>query len=641
LSTLAQALADGILQGGILALTAVGFTLAWGVLNIVNLAHGAFVVLGAYVAWECAVTLGTGPFGGAVAAAAVLFLFGYALQAAVLNRVALAPLLVILLVTFGIGLALVGAMQAVFSADYRSIPTSYLVTSIHAGAVYIPVVQLVTMVLGIVLSAGVAVFLHRTRAGLAVRAVGMDHEAAQLIRIPVRHVYALTMGVAAALAGVAGAMIATVGTFQPSSAVSLTLESSVIAVAGGIGNTNGAIAGGLLFGIVVTLSQQYLPGEMVDAIAFGLLLAVLTFRPAGLIGRSPHLVAAISRTDFRAVSAGDRAPADVAARWQRRAWAGRLGFPAAAVIVVGVAAAVAGIALPGGDLAAPDGVLMLVTLAESWNLLGGFAGYASFGHVAFYGIGGYAAAVAMSHAGVGYLIAVPMVAVSCAAFAIAIGLPLLRLRGAAFSIATLGMAAGIQEIVTDLPGLTGGGAGLTIPIYRDSALGGYPSARTFYLMYLGLAVLTVTVVALVARSRLGTAMRTLRDDEEVAAALGVPTTRTKVTALTLSGVLAGLAGSIVAFQQVFIFPDSAFDVTLTALAIAAVVAGGAGTVCGPVLGAVVLGSVYEYLSRSGSVSSTLLLAVVIAIAGMCLPLGHGWRSSSGGSLRQVLTRYRV
>lgn len=288
MGTLIQALADGALRGGILALTAVGFTMAWGVLNIVNLAHGSFVVLGAYVAWEVAQTFGVGPFGGAVAAAIVLFGFGYAVQAVVLNRVALAPLIVVLLVTFGIGLALAGAMEAIFSGDYRSIPTGYLVTSIHVGSVAIPVVEFVSMVLGIVLSGGVAFFLRRTRVGLAVRAVGMDHEAAQLMGVPVRRVYALTMGVAAALAGVAGAMLATVGTFQPASAASLTLESCVIAVVGGVGDTNGAIAGGLLFGIVSALSQVYLPGDMVDAIAFGLLLVVLTFRPAGLIRRSPY-----------------------------------------------------------------------------------------------------------------------------------------------------------------------------------------------------------------------------------------------------------------------------------------------------------------------------------------------------------------
>ncbi len=286
MSSFLQATIYGLLQGGLLALVAVGFSLVWGVMNIVNLAHGSFVILGAYGAWELNSSLGLDPFLGMFVSAAALFVLGYALQRFLINLVVNAPIFVTLLLTFGLDLLLVQGMNIAFSADYRSISTSYASNSLGIGDIRVPYGRLLAFALAIMVTLALVALVGRTRTGLSITATGMDRGAARLMGIRARHVYALTFAIAAALAGMAGAMVATVGTFQPSDASSYTLLAFVIAVLGGLGNMYGAMAGGLVIGLVEAWSGQYLPGTWVNAIAFLALVLVLVFRPSGLVGKA-------------------------------------------------------------------------------------------------------------------------------------------------------------------------------------------------------------------------------------------------------------------------------------------------------------------------------------------------------------------
>jgi branched-chain amino acid transport system permease protein len=280
-----QATVSGLLQGGLYALIAVGFSLVWGVMNVVNLAHGAFVVLGAYVALEANLMAGVDPLIGMLAAALVLFALGYVIQRLLINLVINAPIWMTLLLTFGLELLLVNALIVVATGDFRSIPTSYASRGLSIGDVRIPYGRLIGFALAVVFTAVLAAFMQRTRLGQAIRATGMDRATARLMGIKVRHVYAVTFGIAAALAGACGAMIGMVGTFSPPSAGAFTLRSFVIAVLGGLGNMWGALAGGLLLGVVEAWGGQYLSGTLVNAIAFGVLIVVLIVRPSGLLGR--------------------------------------------------------------------------------------------------------------------------------------------------------------------------------------------------------------------------------------------------------------------------------------------------------------------------------------------------------------------
>ena len=287
MSQFLQATLYGLLQGCIFGLVAVGFSLVWGVMNVVNLAHGAFVLSGAYVAYELNDLVGLDPFLGMVPAALVLFAAGYLLQRGLVNLVVNAPIFITLLLTFGLELLVVNGLLLVFTADYRSIPTSYAADSlVLPGDVRLPYGRLIAAIAAVLLTLALSMFVRRTRTGVAILATGMDRGAARLMGISARHVYALTFGIAAALAGAAGAAVGAVTTFSPADAGRYTLFSFIAAVLGGLGNTYGALLGGLVLGLFQAWGGQLLPGTLVNAIAFGVLVVVLALRPQGLAGRA-------------------------------------------------------------------------------------------------------------------------------------------------------------------------------------------------------------------------------------------------------------------------------------------------------------------------------------------------------------------
>jgi branched-chain amino acid transport system permease protein len=280
-----QATIYGLLEGGILALVAVGFSLVWGVMNIVNLAHGAFVLIGAYIAWKLNEAQGLDPYLGMFVAAAGLFVVGYLVQRLLINLVVNAPIWMTLLLTFGLDLVLVNGLILVFTGNFRTIPTSYAADSFVIGDVHVPYSRLFGFLLAVVLTLLLVWFVNKTRMGLAIRSTGMDRGAARLMGIKAAHVYAVTFAIAAAMAGAAGAIVGSVRTFSPADAGGFTLQSFVIAVLGGLGNMWGALAGGVVLGVVQAWGGQYLSGTLVNAIAFGVLVLVLIVRPAGLLGK--------------------------------------------------------------------------------------------------------------------------------------------------------------------------------------------------------------------------------------------------------------------------------------------------------------------------------------------------------------------
>jgi branched-chain amino acid transport system permease protein len=285
-------------------------------------------------------------------------------------------------------------------------------------------------------------------------------------------------------------------------------------------------------------------------------------------------------------------------------------------------------------------VFMFVALAESWNLIGGYTGYACFGQVVFFGLGGYTTAVLMTHAHQSFWVALPVSGVIAGLYAVLIGLPLLPLKGHYFAVATLGVAEGTREIVTNLGSLTGGGAGISIT--GTTRLGN----DAFYVLFLLLAAFSVAVVALVARSKLGYALRAINQDEEAAGALGINTTRTKIVVFALSGVLTGLVGATYAFQQVVIFPERLFDVNFTVLMVIMVVFGGSGTVVGPVIGATVLQLLSEFLREHVTTGHDFIFGAIVIVAVILLPQGvvnysRGAFRERRLSLLDNIRRYRL
>lgn len=309
---------------------------------------------------------------------------------------------------------------------------------------------------------------------------------------------------------------------------------------------------------------------------------------------------------------------------------GRVGWAAAAVALLIF------IALPvqlyGSQQRTFAAAFMFVALAQGWNLIGGFAGYPSFGNVVFFGLGGYTTAILMAKAGTSFYVALPAAALVGLGFAALMGVPVLRLRGHYFAIATLGVAEGMREVVLNLDGLTGGGSGLTVPAVGIEATTSYPGNAGFYYMFLALAVLATAVVLWVSRSRFGYGLRAINQDEDAAAAMGIDTTRAKIGAFALAGVITSLAGAMYAFQQITIYPARLFDVQFTLLMVVMAVIGGSGTVVGPVLGALGLTFLSEYLRDNLTDYHTLVFGVIIVVAVILLPQGlvrfvrEGWRT---------------
>jgi branched-chain amino acid transport system permease protein len=306
------------------------------------------------------------------------------------------------------------------------------------------------------------------------------------------------------------------------------------------------------------------------------------------------------------------------------AWAGsrRLhnSWPAVAIAAAVLALLAVQAGLAGGTQRVLTSVFMFVALAQAWNLIGGFTGYASFGQVAFVGIGAYTAAVLMSVYHVSFWPALVVAILVGTAFAVVVGLPLLRLRGHYFAIATLGVAQGMQEVVNNL-GITGGGAAITIPAFGSDAPTRFPGNSAFYVYFLLLAAITLAVCLVVSRSRLGYAMRAVHQDEDAAGALGVNTTWIKVFAFALSAAICAAAGAFEGFQLISFYPDTVFSADITVLMVIMVVIGGSGSIVGPLVGAVGLELLDRFLLANVPGYSLLILGAAIVAVVVFFPQG--------------------
>ncbi|MCD6680001.1 MAG: branched-chain amino acid ABC transporter permease [Burkholderiaceae bacterium] len=283
---LLQILVNGILLGGLYALMALGLALVWGVLNIVNLAHGALIMLGGYATWLLFMRAGIDPFAALPITALALFALGYAIQRGLLNLVIRAPMFNTLLITFGIDVVLAYLAQYWFSADFRTINPRYAGTNFTLGSTTLPTVQVAAFAIAIGLTVAIWLFLLHTRIGRGIRAAAQNLVAARLYGVSPRSIYAFTFGLGAALAGVAGGLYGLVSQINPYIGGPLTAKSFVIAIIGGLDNPLGVIVGGLALGVIESLTALYIGPTYRDVASFGILVLVLIVRPSGLLGRT-------------------------------------------------------------------------------------------------------------------------------------------------------------------------------------------------------------------------------------------------------------------------------------------------------------------------------------------------------------------
>jgi branched-chain amino acid transport system permease protein len=282
---LTQVLVNGLLLGGLYGMMALGMSLIWGVMNIVNIAHGALIMLGAYLTFWTFTLWGWDPFLSLPATIAALFVYGYLVQRFLLNLIVRAQLFLTLLITFGLEVVMVNLARIFWSSDLRQVTPTYAATNFAVGGITIPYVRLWVFITTVVLSVLFLLLLERTKLGRAIRATSEELRAARLTGIPVAHIYAVTFGLGAALAGAAGGLWGMLFPITPIMGGGLTLKSFVVAVLGGLGTMMGAIIGGLVLGVAESMTSTYLGPTYPNAVSFGLLVLILIFRPTGLLGR--------------------------------------------------------------------------------------------------------------------------------------------------------------------------------------------------------------------------------------------------------------------------------------------------------------------------------------------------------------------
>lgn len=280
-----QILVNGVVLGCLYACIAAGFSLVWGVLNVINLMHGSFIVLGSYLAWGAYHSIGFSPWVTLAIAAPLFYVVGYLVQRGVLNRVMAAPVLVTLTLTFGMDLILNNAMILAFKADYRKLILDPPLGTMAWGSVVVPVDRLVATAFALVLTGALYVLLRRTRIGRAIIAVRLDRDAAQLMGVDVPVTYAAAFGLGAAMAGCAGVLLALIFPISPLSSIPYLGKAFVVCVLGGLGSVPGAVLGGLVLGLVESFGAMAIGPEHAVTLSFALLIGFLIFRPQGLLGK--------------------------------------------------------------------------------------------------------------------------------------------------------------------------------------------------------------------------------------------------------------------------------------------------------------------------------------------------------------------
>ena len=271
---------DGVLVGAVYGLAAMGLTLIWGVMRVINLTHGAMIVLGMFIVYFLGRELGLSPYESVPVVMIVAFIVGVVLYWIAVNRVIGRPILMSLLATFACNMVLIGLGTALWSTSPYNVPVSlpglswegYTFTGTHIMAA----------VLAGVIAGCLYLFLNYTRYGKAIRAVANNREAAELSGIPTRQVLSLAFGLGVALACAAGALIATLFPFTVLSGANYQLKSFVVTVLGGLGNPAGALLGGIALGVVEGLATPFMPVSWTPIIEFALFVVVLMAFPRGI-----------------------------------------------------------------------------------------------------------------------------------------------------------------------------------------------------------------------------------------------------------------------------------------------------------------------------------------------------------------------
>jgi branched-chain amino acid transport system permease protein len=581
-------LIGGLVVGGIYALIAIGLNLQYGVARVLNLAYGEFLMLGGYAAFFGFMRLGFPPLVTAMVGIPVAFGLSW-----LLFRYVLHPLLArtpdpgkrevdSILSTFGLLFLLQGMALVAWTGNDQEY--SYLVGEKYdLFGTAIEKNRLIVVIAALVLSAAVFAFLRYSSPGRAMRAIASSPHTAPLVGIDVRKYSAVAFATGASLAAVAGILLSSFRTVNPTMGAEYTLNALIVIVMGGIGNVAGGLVAALILGLAQTLANMLGQSALGTVIVFAAFAAVLLWRPQGLFGSSRSTGA---RGGFR------------------------LPKEAVAVAALGGLVVVPYVADAYWLLLAIN-VLTYVALATAWAFFSGPTRYVSLAASAFYGLGAYCVAVlASDHSYPVALIAAVGFSVVLSAI---VGLATLRLSGMYFVIFTFGLASLVSAAVTWWEFNVAHSSGWYVYL-----------AITDGQIYYQLLALCAAIVALWLwrdRTRMGFAMRTLGADETVARQIGINTVALKIGTFVVSAVVMALAGAILAPKNSYVTAQTVFNPEVSFLTVIAALLGGATSVWGPMLGVVPLLLVKDYLSIAYSSHFSVLLGLILLGVVFFIPNG--------------------
>jgi branched-chain amino acid transport system permease protein len=277
-----QVVISGLLAGALYSMVALGLALIYGVMRVINIAHGTILMLGAYTTFWWFHLLGVNPYLSLLVSMPLMFLLGVILQRTLVDRVVDAPELSSLLLTFGISIALVNVAQLAFTSDLRSV--EFLTGAFLVGPIALSKSRIVAFAFAVAITFFAYWFLQKTKLGKAIRATSQSSEVAMVCGINVQRINVYAFGIASALAAAGGSLVAVVIAIQPEMGQVYTFKSFLVIVLGGAGNYPGALLGGMLLGLVEQLSSLFLTTQLSEAVAYVLLVLVLLLRPTGLLG---------------------------------------------------------------------------------------------------------------------------------------------------------------------------------------------------------------------------------------------------------------------------------------------------------------------------------------------------------------------
>ena len=547
LSFLTVQVLSALRQAAFLFLISSGLTLIFGVLNILNFAHGALYMLGAYFVYALTLHL-TGPAGFLIAilvAPLGVALIATGIETGLLRRIYAQEEIYQLLLTYALVLIIDDLAKIVFGPEFKSIPKPEMLSgSVTLFGGTVPVYTLLVVVLAPTVALILWYLLYKTKTGKVVRATSSDREMADALGINMSALFTLVFAFGAVLAGLGGALAGPARTVFPGVGTEVIIESFVVVVIGGLGNLWGALIGSLLIGSLETIGIIVFP-EFEMSLIYLLMVAVLVVRPWGLFGR-PFKVKALSEKNL-AMEAQEISPVHFSVHPVVR-WA-----PFLLLLLVPL--------FTGRFYQYLLTQIFIASLmAIAFNLLLGTTGLLSFGQAAFFGVGAYTVGLLLTQGGFETLPALVLAPVVAALAAGIIGFFCVRLSGVHFAMLTLAFGQLIFTVAYKWYGLTGGDNGIQgIPV-KPIPLGGLGvldigSTQSMYYFVLVVVGLSVELLRRIRSSPFGATLKAIRENGQRASFLGVNILLYRWTAFVVAGAFTGLAGGLFAMMEKAISPE--------------------------------------------------------------------------------------